>query len=81
MFYALNIKVGDKVELGAATFVASHVVAEEPDAPFNVFSSSQRILINQAILQKLRLFSRVVVFFTASCMLGTKAISKIFIAG
>lgn len=47
VFYALNIQVGDKVELGAATFVASHVVAEEPDAPFNVFSSSQRILINQ----------------------------------
>lgn len=48
VFYALNIKVGDKVELGAATFTASHVVAEEPDAPFNVFSSSQRILINEA---------------------------------
>ncbi|WP_075594355.1 ABC transporter permease [Pseudoalteromonas sp. PAB 2.2] len=47
VFYALNIQVGSQVELGAATFTASRVVAEEPDAPFNVFSSSQRILINE----------------------------------
>ena len=40
VFYALNIKVGDKVELGAATFTASHVVAEEPDARLMCFQAA-----------------------------------------
>lgn len=46
VFYSLNINIGDKVELGAALFNAEKVVVEEPDAPFNVFSSSRRVLIN-----------------------------------
>lgn len=46
VFYSLNINIGDQVELGAALFNAEKVVVEEPDAPFNVFSSSRRVLIN-----------------------------------
>jgi len=46
VFYSLNINVGDQVELGAALFNVEKVIVEEPDAPFNVFSSSRRVLIN-----------------------------------
>jgi putative ABC transport system permease protein len=46
VFYSLNIQVGDMVEIGAALFEVEKVIVEEPDAPFNVFSSSRRVLIN-----------------------------------
>lgn len=46
IFYSLNIDIGDVVELGAALFNVEKVIVEEPDAPFNVFSSSRRVLIN-----------------------------------
>ncbi|MCK8130282.1 cell division protein FtsX [Pseudoalteromonas sp. 2CM39R] len=46
VFYSLNINVGDQVELGAALFNVEKVIVEEPDAPFNVLSSSRRVLIN-----------------------------------
>ena len=46
VFYSLNIDVGDSIEIGAAKFVVEKVLAEEPDAPFSVFSSSRRVLIN-----------------------------------
>ncbi|MEM6984408.1 MAG: FtsX-like permease family protein, partial [Pseudomonadota bacterium] len=46
VFYSLNINVGDQVELGVALFNVEKVIVEEPDAPFNVFSSSRRVLIN-----------------------------------
>ncbi|PCC13164.1 ABC transporter permease [Pseudoalteromonas sp. JB197] len=46
VFYSLNIDIGDVVELGAALFNVEKVIVEEPDAPFNVFSSSRRVLIN-----------------------------------
>ena len=46
VFYSLNIDIGAQVELGAALFNVSKVIVEEPDAPFNVFSSSRRVLIN-----------------------------------
>ena len=46
VFYSLSINVGDQVELGAALFNVEKVIVEEPDAPFNVFSSSRRVLIN-----------------------------------
>jgi len=46
VFYSLNINVGDQVELGTALFNVEKVIVEEPDAPFNVFSSSRRVLIN-----------------------------------
>lgn len=48
VFYALKVKVGDIVELGAAQFVIEKVLVEEPDAPFNIFSSSRRVLLNEA---------------------------------
>jgi len=46
VFYSLNIDIGAQVELGAALFNVEKVIVEEPDAPFNVFSSSRRVLIN-----------------------------------
>ncbi len=52
VFYSLNINVGDQVELGAALFNVEKVIVEEPDAPFNVFSSSRRVLINIADVPK-----------------------------
>ena len=52
VFYALNVKVGDTVELGAAQFTIEKVLVEEPDAPFNIFSSSRRVLLNSADIEK-----------------------------
>lgn len=52
VFYALNVKVGDIVELGAAQFTIEKVLVEEPDAPFNIFSSSRRVLLNEADIAK-----------------------------
>lgn len=52
VFTALNIQVGSQVELGAASFIASHILVEEPDAPFNLFSSSKRVLINASDIAK-----------------------------
>lgn len=52
VFYSLSINVGDQVELGAALFNVEKVIVEEPDAPFNVFSSSRRVLINIADVPK-----------------------------
>ena len=52
VFYSLNIDIGSQVELGAAVFNVEKVVVEEPDAPFNVFSSSRRVLINIADVAK-----------------------------
>ena len=52
VFYALNVKVGDTVELGAAQFNIEKVLVEEPDAPFNIFSSSRRVLLNNQDVAK-----------------------------
>ena len=52
VFYSLNIDIGAQVELGAALFNVEKVIVEEPDAPFNVFSSSRRVLINIADVPK-----------------------------
>ena len=52
VFYALNVKVGDTVELGAAQFNIEKVLVEEPDAPFNIFSSSRRVLLNNQDVDK-----------------------------
>ncbi|WP_372768814.1 ABC transporter permease [Pseudoalteromonas sp.] len=52
VFYSLNIEVGDQVEIGEATFVAEKILAEEPDAPFAIFSSSRRVLMNIADVAK-----------------------------
>ncbi len=45
IFYALDVKVGDSVEIGDARFNIGAVLVEEPDAPFNVFSSSRRAIM------------------------------------
>ncbi|MGO2012143.1 MAG: ABC transporter permease [Pseudoalteromonas sp.] len=52
VFYALNVDIGDTIELGAANFTIEKVLVEEPDAPFNVFSSSRRVLLNRLDVEK-----------------------------
>ena len=52
VFYTLNIDIGSQVEVGAALFNVEKVIVEEPDAPFNVFSSSRRVLMNIADVPK-----------------------------
>ena len=52
VMYSLDLQVGDEVELGAATFTVSHILSEEPDAPFNIFSGSRRVLLNEADIAK-----------------------------
>jgi len=51
LFYTLNIKVGDKVELGAGIFNVSKVLINEPDAPFFSLSGNKRVLLNYADIQ------------------------------
>ena len=46
LFYTLNVKIGDKVELGAGTFTVSKVLVKEPDAPFFSLSGNKRVLLN-----------------------------------
>lgn len=46
LFYPLNVSVGDKVELGAGTFLISKVLVSEPDAPFFSLSGNKRVLLN-----------------------------------
>jgi putative ABC transport system permease protein len=46
LFYPLNVKVGDEVELGAGVFLISKVLVSEPDAPFFSLSGNKRVLIN-----------------------------------
>ncbi len=48
VFYALDVKVGDNVEVGATHLTVGKVLVEEPDAPFNIFSASRRMIINIA---------------------------------
>ncbi|TPH16207.1 ABC transporter permease [Litorilituus lipolyticus] len=51
LFYTLNIKVGDKVELGAGIFNVSKVLMNEPDAPFFSLSGNKRVLLNYADIE------------------------------
>jgi putative ABC transport system permease protein len=46
LFYTLNVKVGDNVELGAGVFKASKVLVKEPDAPFFSLSGNKRVLLS-----------------------------------
>lgn len=46
LFYTLNVKVGDEVELGAGIFLVSKVLVSEPDAPFFSLSGNKRVLLN-----------------------------------
>jgi len=48
LFYTLNVKVGDNVELGAGIFNVSKVLVKEPDAPFFSLSGNKRVLLNYA---------------------------------
>lgn len=48
LFYTLNVKVGDKVELGAGVFNVDKVLVKEPDAPFFSLSGNKRVLLNYA---------------------------------
>lgn len=65
LFYALNVKVGDQVELGAGNFIISKVLVTEPDAPFFSLSGNKRVLLNyddipktQAVQPGSRVFHR-----------------------
>ena len=46
LFYTLNVKVGDEVELGAGVFTVSKVLVSEPDAPFFSLSGNKRVLLS-----------------------------------
>ncbi|PKI16124.1 ABC transporter permease [Colwellia sp. 12G3] len=65
LFYTLNVKIGDKVELGAGIFNVSKVLVKEPDAPFFSLSGNKRVLISyedipttQAVQAGSRVFHR-----------------------
>ncbi len=46
LFGLLDIQVGDQVQLGEATFVASMAIIKEPDSPQSFFGVAPRVLMN-----------------------------------
>ncbi|MBU2871490.1 FtsX-like permease family protein [Colwellia sp. E2M01] len=52
LFYTLNVKIGDTVELGAGIFNIEKVLVKEPDAPFFSLSGNKRVLLNYADVPK-----------------------------
>jgi putative ABC transport system permease protein len=46
LFYTLDVKVGDKVELGSGLFTIDKVLVKEPDAPFFSLSGNKRVLLS-----------------------------------
>jgi putative ABC transport system permease protein len=65
LFYTLDLKIGDQVELGAGVFNVSKVLVKEPDAPFFSLSGNKRVLLSyddipttQAVQAGSRVFHR-----------------------
>jgi putative ABC transport system permease protein len=65
LFYTLDLKIGDQVELGAGLFNVSKVLVKEPDAPFFSLSGNKRVLLSyddipttQAVQAGSRVFHR-----------------------
>jgi putative ABC transport system permease protein len=65
LFYTLDVKVGDKVELGSGLFTIGKVLVKEPDAPFFSLSGNKRVLLSyddipatQAVQPGSRVFHR-----------------------
>lgn len=54
MFDALDISIGEVLEVGAAKLTVSGVLVEEPDASFSVFNNSPRVLMNYRDIEKTR---------------------------
>lgn len=50
LFQTLAIRIGDSIEVGDKTFIVSKVLAEVPDAGFNVFGGDPKVLIPKADL-------------------------------
>ncbi|KGK00126.1 ABC transporter permease [Thalassotalea sp. ND16A] len=48
----LAIKVGDSIELGAATFTVAATINKEPDASFSVFTQGPRVFVNLSDVEK-----------------------------
>lgn len=46
LFYALDINVGEKVELGAGMFTVEKILVKEPDSPFFSLSGDKKVLLN-----------------------------------
>ncbi|MDO6686474.1 MULTISPECIES: ABC transporter permease [unclassified Agarivorans] len=46
LFYQLKVDVGDAIEIGEAEFIISGRIVNEPDAPFSVFMTAPRVIIN-----------------------------------
>ena len=52
LLQALNVNVGDKVELGTKSFVISKVIAYEPDRGGDFFRMAPRLILRDADLQQ-----------------------------
>jgi len=48
----LNLKTGDKIDVGDATFTIAGEVNQEPDSGFNPFQMAPRLLMNTADVEK-----------------------------
>jgi len=70
LFYTLNVKVGDNVELGAGIFNVSKVLVKEPDAPFFSLSGNKRVLLNYVDIPT-----------TKAVQLGSRVFHRLLFAG
>ncbi|VUD53863.1 hypothetical protein TDB9533_01921 [Thalassocella blandensis] len=52
VFHALNVKVGDQIDIGEASFEIEASLVKEPDSTQSFFGVSPRILINIADVEK-----------------------------
>jgi len=52
LFQLLDIKLGDSIEIGDASFTVSRVLGQIPDAGFSLFSTDPLVLIRQTDLAK-----------------------------
>ncbi|WP_432459469.1 ABC transporter permease [Agarivorans sp. QJM3NY_25] len=48
LFYQLGVNIGDQIEIGEATLKIAGRIVNEPDAPFSVFMTAPRVMINIA---------------------------------
>lgn len=55
LFNALQLSLGQQIELGAARFTVSRILSFEPDYGGDMFSAAPRVLLNRADLEKTQL--------------------------
>jgi len=76
----INVNVGDKLKVGAASFTIDHIITKEPDNVLDYFGLAPRVMLNQrdlAATQLLQVGSRVTYTYLVA---GERANADAFVA-